>query len=83
MSPYLTASSMQLVVFVTLVLTPSTPLKYFVVPVTVIHSLGFWGVYVLAEEKGIGLLQAVVKFLTHALLSLSINFFYQLLRNKT
>jgi hypothetical protein len=83
MSPYLNASSMQLVVLVTLVLTPSTPLKYFVVPVTVIYSLGFWGVYVLAEEKGVGLLEALVKFLTYALLSLSINLFYQLLRNKT
>ena len=81
LSPYLSACGTQLIAFVCLVMTPSIPFKKFIFPVAIIYSLGFWVVYYEAPgaKNDVNFYKAVIKFMTPALISVSVGYFHQVL----
>ena len=62
-------------------MTPSIPFKKFIFPVAIIYSLGFWFVYyeVPGAKNDVNLYKAVIKFITPALISVSVGYFHQVL----
>ena len=79
MGAYLSASGMQLLTFVCLIMAPSFPLRDFMIPVTFVFGIGFWGVYLKQNAINIGWYEVSFKFVTYALTSVSIAFVYQYL----
>ena len=74
---YISASGVQLMTFVCLVMTPAFPFKYFAFPVAFTYSVGFWGVYFQALTNDIRWHEASIKYFTYALPSVFIAYVHQ------
>ena len=77
MAPYLTASSMQMMVFVCLVVTPCIPYEQFVAPVGTIYSFGYWTMFFMAPEKNVTLKEAAIQYVLYAVLGVFVAYFQQ------
>ena len=77
MDSYLNASGLQLLTFVCLVMTPNFPFAQFIFPVTTIYSVGYWGMFVKGKQSDILLQEALLKFVTYALVSVFVAYAHQ------
>ena len=67
MTDYRTASVIQVFSFASLI-GPFIPYRMFIGPLSVIYSLGFWGVYLFAVECDMEVTEAVFTFLSYVVL---------------
>ena len=65
---YRSESAIQVLAFVSLI-GPFIPFKTYIVPVSLVYSFGFWGVYIHAQDCDLTLIEAFFRFLRYELLA--------------
>lgn len=77
MAPFRAQGTVQLITFVCLVMVPTTTFKYFVAPVGIIYSFGFWAVHLNALNSDLALLGVILQYANSSLIAIFVGYVSQ------